>query len=117
MENFPGIFFAATNIKEIIDHAALRRFSIKLKFDYLNECGNMIFFRKFFSNWSRDKIEKVIENQIRTLHFLTPVDFKVVHDNFRFIDKANIRHQTLIEALHEEIKSKNEQTVKFGFNA
>jgi hypothetical protein len=77
----------------------------------------MIFFRKFFSNWSRDKIEKVIENQIRTLRFLTPGDFKVVYNNFRFIDKVNIRNQTLIEALQEEIKSKNEKTAKFGFNA
>ncbi len=43
MENFNGMFIAATNFKEIIDSAALRRFSIKIKFDYLSAHGNQIF--------------------------------------------------------------------------
>jgi len=56
MENFRGIFIAATNYKNIIDHAAIRRFSIKLKFDYLNEKGNLIFYRKFFGSLVHSKI-------------------------------------------------------------
>ena len=35
MENFQGIFFATTNLKEQLDAASLRRFDLKLSFDYL----------------------------------------------------------------------------------
>ena len=35
MESFPGIFAAATNLREDLDAASLRRFDLKLCFDYL----------------------------------------------------------------------------------
>ena len=35
MENFNGVFVCATNFMEHLDQAAMRRFSFKLKFDYL----------------------------------------------------------------------------------
>ena len=35
MESFPGIFCATTNLFENIDRAALRRFDLKAKFDFL----------------------------------------------------------------------------------
>ena len=35
MESFPGIFLASTNLKDNLDAASLRRFDLKLHFDYL----------------------------------------------------------------------------------
>ena len=35
MESFPGIFIASTNLRDNLDQAALRRFDMKIKFDYL----------------------------------------------------------------------------------
>jgi AAA+ superfamily predicted ATPase len=35
MESFPGIFIASTNLKENLDPASLRRFDLKLLFDFL----------------------------------------------------------------------------------
>ena len=35
MEQFPGIFIASTNMMHGLDQAALRRFDLKVRFDYL----------------------------------------------------------------------------------
>ena len=35
IESFPGIFIASTNLRDNLDQAALRRFDIKIRFDYL----------------------------------------------------------------------------------
>jgi transitional endoplasmic reticulum ATPase len=35
METFPGVFVASTNLMDGLDQAALRRFDLKVKFDYL----------------------------------------------------------------------------------
>ncbi|MBW6608203.1 ATP-binding protein, partial [Salmonella enterica subsp. enterica serovar Weltevreden] len=35
MESFSGVFVASTNLMEGLDQAALRRFDLKVKFDYL----------------------------------------------------------------------------------
>ena len=35
MESFAGIFIASTNLRDNLDQAALRRFDLKIKFDFL----------------------------------------------------------------------------------
>lgn len=35
MESFPGIFIASTNLMDGLDQASLRRFDLKVKFDFL----------------------------------------------------------------------------------
>src|SRR5690606_31926520 len=35
MESFPGVFIASTNLIDGLDQAALRRFDLKVKFDFL----------------------------------------------------------------------------------
>ncbi len=35
MESFPGVFIASTNLMDGLDQAALRRFNLKVKFDFL----------------------------------------------------------------------------------
>ena len=44
MEHFDGIFIASTNLMEGIDQAALRRFDLKLRFDYLHsgQCQQLL---------------------------------------------------------------------------
>jgi transitional endoplasmic reticulum ATPase len=35
MENFDGVFISTTNLMDNLDKASIRRFNLKLKFDYL----------------------------------------------------------------------------------
>lgn len=37
MESFEGIFIASTNLMSSLDEAALRRFDLKMRFDYLKD--------------------------------------------------------------------------------
>src|SRR5690606_6356820 len=37
MENFHGIFIASTNLMDSLDEAAMRRFDVKVRFDYLSK--------------------------------------------------------------------------------
>lgn len=58
MENFSGIFIASTNLMDNLDQAALRRFDLKVKFDYLRH----------------DQAWKLLVRQCESLSILAPVD-------------------------------------------
>jgi SpoVK/Ycf46/Vps4 family AAA+-type ATPase len=115
MENFTGIFIAATNYKETIDSAAIRRFSIKIKFDYLSTEGNLIFYHRFFSPWLKKQLSKSQQEDLRAVHCLTPGDFKVVYQKYLFVEKENLNHGIIIDALNIEVETKNENIRRIGF--
>ena len=48
MEEFEGVMIGATNFAENLDKAVLRRFTYKIKLDYLTDEGKGIFFRRYF---------------------------------------------------------------------
>jgi transitional endoplasmic reticulum ATPase len=111
METFRGMLICATNFKQIVDSAAIRRFNIKLEFDYLKPEGNLVFYELFLKGlFSTPLLEKEIE-QVKGLANLTPGDFKVVYQKYSFFDKKEITHGLLIEALRQELMVKN---AKYG---
>jgi AAA+ superfamily predicted ATPase len=115
MENFTGIFIAATNYKETIDSAAMRRFNIKMKFDYLSAEGNLIFYRRFFSTWLKKRLSKSQQIDLMSVQYLTPGDFKVVYQKYLFLEKEQLSHRIIIDALNTEVETKNENIRKYGF--
>jgi len=46
MENFDGLFICSTNLMDDLDQASLRRFAIKVKFNYLKPEQSMAMLRK-----------------------------------------------------------------------
>lgn len=115
MENFKGMLICATNFKTILDSAAIRRFNIKLKFDYLKSDGNMIFYKRFFNGMISKPLSAAESKLIYSLNFLTPGDFKVVYQQHSFFDKNELSHGMLIESLQNEIETKNDKITKIGF--
>jgi len=107
MESFTGLLICATNFKQILDNASFRRFDFKLKFDYLKPDGNEIFYGLFLKNLVEAPLTPQEMEQIRKLQCLAPGDFKAVYQRHYFIDKNQLSHQMLIEALVEELKIKN----------
>jgi SpoVK/Ycf46/Vps4 family AAA+-type ATPase len=77
MENFLGIFIAATNLVEGLDAAALRRFDFKLHFKPLLPAQRLaLFAREALGDAARvGEIPPVLVNRLETLEELTAGDF------------------------------------------
>ncbi len=77
MERFDGLFICSTNLMQRLDAASLRRFALKIKFDYLKPEQRWQLFRAQFKRLSsRHEAEhRAALNQLNTL---TPGDFATV---------------------------------------
>ncbi len=93
----------------------MRRFSIKMKFDYLSAEGNLIFYRRFFSPWLKKRLNKSQQIDLRSVQYLTPGDFKVVYQKYLFLEKEQLNHRMIIDALNTEVETKNEKIRRIGF--
>ncbi|MDP1606153.1 MAG: ATP-binding protein [Rhodocyclaceae bacterium] len=77
MENYPGIFIAATNLMAGIDAAALRRFDFKLAFQPLSLPQRVAFFAReaLGDIEAGTALPSAIVNRLAQLESLTPGDF------------------------------------------
>jgi len=84
MESFSGIFIASTNLVDSIDQASLRRFDIKLKFDYMQIEHSVKLFQAYCQQLN---ITASPDNEIKK-HLinlqLTPGDFAALARAHRF---------------------------------
>lgn len=116
METFKGMLICATNFKQIVDSAAIRRFNIKLEFDYLKPEGNIIFYNMFTSRLFKTPLSQTESAEIGAMSYLTPGDFKVVYQKYSFFDEEELSHRELIAALKQEVACKGENLGKaMGF--
>ena len=74
METYSGIFIASTNLMESLDQASLRRFDIKLKFDYLRREQIVTMFRDSLDLLGLQP-DPSAERRVGSLRNLTPGDF------------------------------------------
>jgi transitional endoplasmic reticulum ATPase len=107
MESFRGMVICATNFKQIVDCAAIRRFNIKLEFDCLTPQGVMTFYKLFLVGMPETPLTERDAAKLGAMSGLTPGDFKVVHERYSFINRKELTHEKLIEALQQEICAKN----------
>ncbi len=107
MESFNGIFIAATNLMSTLDAAALRRFDMKVKFDYLKPEQAWQMFQDFTT---KHQLVATEENraQLCKEHLLTPGDFANVERQSRLSSIKSA--QNLIEKLKAECRVKPEGT-------
>ncbi len=106
MEDHPLPFICTTNLMETLDQASLRRFTFKIKFDYLSACQNMAAFQHFFKQ----------PGPAALLHMgrLSPGDFAVVANKaglLGFLDKP----ERLVEMLVQEVTARQDKAVSLGF--
>jgi SpoVK/Ycf46/Vps4 family AAA+-type ATPase len=107
LEQFREIFFATTNRLESLDEAVLRRFTFKLKFNYLSQEQREIAFHCHFDALlkSSGKNEAKLESFLSGLQHLTPGDFEVVRRKFQFQIEAPTQF-SLLEELEAEMRLK-----------
>ena len=117
MENFKGILVCATNFKKNLDAASIRRFSMKIEFDYLKDEGKEILYQRLLAPMVSQKVTEKDLNALKKIQFLTPGDFKVAIQKFAFFPQKLISHKALITALSEEVESKNNvSSNRIGFS-
>jgi SpoVK/Ycf46/Vps4 family AAA+-type ATPase len=83
MEAFPGVFIASTNLMDGLDEASLRRFDLKLKFQYLRPAQSWEMFQRHCANLSIEPTPQS-EQCIKALPNLAPGDFAAVIRQCRF---------------------------------
>ena len=114
MENFEGVFIATTNLMDNLDKASLRRFDLKLEFEYLNPEQSWKMFKEFSKELKLPKVKGKFKQEIQSLKQLTPGDFASVIRQNRF---KTIQNSTdFIARLNDEVKVKNiDVSPKMGF--
>ncbi len=116
MERFEGVFVCSTNLMDNLDQASLRRFDLKIKFDYLKPEQGWELFQQVIADYN-SCIEDTegCEKKVRALRGLTPGDFATVVRQSRY-DPIKLDAQSLIDGLKREIEFKDKGKFKnIGF--
>ena len=84
IERFEGLMVVSTNLIEVLDPAALRRFDLKLKFDYLTLPQRLDFAKQQAEILGLPLLSEEDLGQIESLNLLTPGDFAAVARRHQF---------------------------------
>ncbi|WP_426664483.1 AAA family ATPase [Rhodanobacter aciditrophus] len=113
MEAFEGVFVASTNLMVGLDQAALRRFDLKVRFDYLQAWQAAGLLRRYGERLGLalpSDLERVAADH---LEYVTPGDFAAVMRQQRF--HAAVNFGDFLEALKGETMFKAVSKPKIGF--
>lgn len=115
IERFEGLLIVSTNLMDILDPAALRRFDLKLKFDYLSATQRQDFAKNQAKYLGLGELNEGDLHFIERLNLLTPGDFAAVARRHQFSPFEEPK--SWLNALQEECKIKPQynQTRRIGF--
>ncbi len=106
LESFRGIFCATTNRFEDLDPAFLRRFDLKVRFDYLNVTQRETFIKNLLrAAGCSVRLKAATRQRLARLHQLTPGDFSAASRKLRLSGQA-VSQDSLISALVHEAACK-----------
>ena len=113
IEAFTGIFIASTNSIQALDQAVLRRFDMKVGFDFLrpDQAWNLVV--KYCSLLGIPAPPTNLRDEIRRLTNLTLGDFAVIERRRRLNEIATA--DAMIAALTAECSLKDTQATRIGF--
>ncbi|MBI5901069.1 MAG: AAA family ATPase [Rhodocyclales bacterium] len=113
MESFAGVFLASTNLMEGLDQAALRRFDLKVKFDFLTPEQAAKLMLRYCDTLAIPEPSPEYMARLRHLPKLTPGDFAAVARQSRF--RPITAPAALISALEAECAAKEGVRAAIGF--
>lgn len=112
LESFGGICVCATNFREVIDSAAMRRFPFKVGFNYATPEQLVSLYDLCLAPLCKDKAPDHIYESLRGQKTLAPGDFNAVRSQFWLEEPSDLTHDMLLRALLKEQKLKLEQGAK-----
>ncbi len=90
-----------------MDQAALRRFSFRLHFDYLDNDGKETFFRTYFTKvLNLPELNGRELQRLQAIESMTPSDFRNTRQQFFYLGDTELSNMEIIEALEAEVASK-----------
>ena len=116
IERFEGLMVVSTNLIEVLDPAALRRFDLKLKFDYLILKQRLDFAKQQAEILGLPLLSEEDLSQIESLNLLMPGDFAAVARRHQFSPFQKV--QDWLSALQGECEVKpafSATTRRIGF--
>ena len=114
LESFHGIFIASTNLMDELDAASLRRFDLKIHFDYLQPEQAWSLFQEVLKN-EDEEIQPELQQEIASIGRITPGDFATVLRRERIMGRA-LDAEQLVSELSRECKLKKGATSRpIGF--
>lgn len=114
MEAFKGVFVASTNLVDRLDEASLRRFDIKIFFDYLSDQQRWEMFTAFMAKHAL-RVDETLRGPLLHLKSLTPGDFAAVSRRMKLLREPS--GQAVLRLLGNECAIKreaNKQAIGFG---
>ena len=113
MESFAGIFIASTNLVDNLDQASLRRFDLKIKFDFLLLRQSQALLESYCNTLNLDTPDNTLAARLGRLNNLTQGDFAAVTRRHRF--KPVCSAADMVSALEEECGLKENFKRPIGF--
>lgn len=113
MERFEGLFICSTNLMDRLDAASLRRFALKVKFDYLHPDQRWSLFLAHLSTKPPNK-EDYYRHGLNQLNTLTPGDFATVRRQSALFGKK-LTADDWLHRLTLEVKAKGPIRRPIGF--
>lgn len=113
MESFSGAFVVSTNLMEGLDQAALRRFDLKVKFDFLRPDQAWQLLSRHCEELGLPQPQPEEQARISRLLSLTPGDFAAVVRQHRFRPITSVT--ALVSALEAECAVKHGANRSIGF--
>jgi len=104
MESFQGLFIASTNLMDDLDDASLRRFDLKICFDFLRPEQTIELFRHHLQQLKLTPTSAELMPSLGHLSRLTPGDFAMISRRAQF--KPFKDANEVLEALHAECRLK-----------
>ena len=113
IERFPGILFATTNLREVLDSALDRRFTTKIKFSALKKNGVSELCKTYFGKFNLSDSDI---NEIHNAGEVCPGDFNVVMSRIKVMNPLKVDAKTIKDILINVIREKNKgNTTSIGF--
>ena len=113
MEQFEGVFIASTNLMDGLDQAALRRFDLKVKFDFLKPAQAAALLGRYCTALNLPAPGAFEMARLARLGCITPGDFAAVARQSRFRPLADVA--SLVKALEVECAIKQPTRPVVGF--
>jgi SpoVK/Ycf46/Vps4 family AAA+-type ATPase len=113
MESFGGVFIASTNLMGEIDPAALRRFDLKIRLDYLHPDQAALLLVRECATLGLEAPQAPDLERVRRLATLAPGDFAALARRHRFSRFASCAQ--FVVALEQECALKRGKPAAIGF--
>ncbi len=104
LETFEGIVIVTTNLMDILDDASMRRFDLKVKFEYLTSKQSVKLFSLHCEELGIVPGEEDIK-EVSRMKNLTPGDFKAASRQMNFVEEPNCLG--FLKALEDQIRVKH----------